>query len=39
VSGYGVGVWESSASTDTLTLRNVGFSYSILLEVDGIPVV
>jgi hypothetical protein len=27
--------WDSPASTDTLTLRDVGFSYSILLEVSG----
>jgi hypothetical protein len=31
-------LWDSPASTDTLTLRDVGFSYSILLEVDGTPV-
>ena len=27
--------WDSPASTDTLTLRDVCFSYSILLEVSG----
>jgi hypothetical protein len=27
--------WDSPASTDTFTLRDVSFSYSILLEVGG----
>jgi hypothetical protein len=30
--------WDSPASTDTLTLRDVGFFHSILLEVHGTPV-
>jgi hypothetical protein len=29
--------WYSPASTDNFTLRDVGFSYSILLEVRGTP--
>jgi hypothetical protein len=30
--------WVSPASTDTFALRDAGFSYSILLKVDGTPV-
>src|SRR5215210_3626035 len=32
-------VWDSPDSTDTFTLREAGLLYSILLEVDGPPVI
>jgi hypothetical protein len=38
VMGLCLLVWGSPASTDTFTLRDTSFVYSILLKVGGTPV-